>query len=63
MLAEISSQLELAPSTVSHHVHTLAHAGLIGMTRAGKCIRLTMIDAGYKKLEQLFIPQLVQRKL
>lgn len=57
MLAEVSSQLELAPSTVSHHVHTLVHAGLIGLKKAGKSIRLTMIDAGDKKLEQLFNSQ------
>jgi len=35
----------------------LVHAGLIGLKKAGKSIRLTMIDAGDKKLEQLFNSQ------
>lgn len=44
-VGEIAAGLDLAPSTVSHHLKELRRAGLISMTRQGRRVRCE-IDTG-----------------
>lgn len=40
MCGELNAQCEVSAATISHHLHDLEEAGLIGMRREGRAMRL-----------------------
>jgi DNA-binding transcriptional ArsR family regulator len=48
---ELSRRLGLAPSTVSHHLAVLHHAGLVSRTRDGREVHYCRTDAGERLLD------------
>jgi len=53
-VGDLDSQLEIAPSTLSHHLKELNRAGLINMKREGKQIFCSVNTDRLKQLQQLF---------
>ena len=53
-VGELSDDLELAPSTISHHLKELNRAGLIQMERQGKNVMCWIEPAVLEQLEQFF---------
>jgi ArsR family transcriptional regulator len=60
-VGDLGRDLELAPSTVSHHIKELRHAGLIRVERKGKSVVCWVDDQALRALklffEQSMIPQ------
>jgi DNA-binding transcriptional ArsR family regulator len=46
-----SRALRMAPSTVSHHLGVLLHAGLVARTRAGRSVLYRRTGAGQRLLD------------
>lgn len=53
-VGELSEDLALAPSTISHHLKELNRAGLIQMERQGKNVMCWIEPAVLEQLEQFF---------
>ena len=48
---DLSRQLQLAPSTVSHHLAVLLGSGLVSRTRRGRSVLYARTDAGQRLIE------------
>lgn len=53
-VGELGKELNVAPSTVSHHIRELSRAGLIKTERCGQSIRCWVDPATVKELELFF---------
>jgi ArsR family transcriptional regulator len=53
-VGEISKGLELAPSTISHHLKELRHAGLVQAERKGQMIECSVNAEAIKQLRDFF---------
>lgn len=53
-VGELGKELDIVPSTVSHHIKELQHAGLIRMKRAGQRIECWVDAEVLKELGQFF---------
>lgn len=54
-ISEIGAELEIAPSTLSHHVKELANAGLVSTERQGKNILCRIDSDKVNQLADFFI--------
>ncbi len=54
-VGDLSSQLSIASSTLSHHLKELHHAGLIEMQRQGKQIFCSINPSTLAEVSTLFI--------
>lgn len=61
-VGELGSDLNIAPSTVSHHIKELHRAGLIKMERSGQSI-LCCVDGDTLKDLQRFLGESLQKTL
>lgn len=52
-VGDLSQGLDLAPSTVSHHLKELRRTGLISMTRRGRKVECTINAGALKELSAL----------
>jgi len=52
-VGELGEDLDIAPSTISHHIKELRHAGLIRMERHGQTIRCSVAPEALHDLAQL----------
>ncbi len=50
VVGEIQDELDIPPSTLSHHLDALQREGLVGVTREGKFLRYRADAAGLKEL-------------
>ena len=55
-VGELDSQLDIAASTLSHHLKELHRAGLIHMKRDGKQVFCSVNTDIMRQLHQLFLP-------
>ncbi len=53
-MGELSSELDIAPSTVSHHLKELTRAGLIATQRCGREVRCWVEPAVLRELGGFF---------
>lgn len=53
-VGELAAELDIAPSTVSHHLKELTHAGLIATERCGREIRCWVEPDVLRELGALF---------
>ena len=53
-VGDLDQQLDIAPSTLSHHLKELNHAGLIRMQRAGKQVLCSVNPDTLDQLRSLF---------
>jgi ArsR family transcriptional regulator len=53
-VGELGKNLKIAPSTVSHHIKELNHAGLIVLKRSGQSIQCRVEPKTLKELEDIF---------
>lgn len=53
-VGDLAPQLDIAPSTLSHHLKELNHAGLIDMRREGKQIFCSVNTGMLKEIRVLF---------
>lgn len=56
-VGEIGDELEVAPSTVSHHLKELRRAGLIHMERKGRNIECWVEPGTLRGLAAFFVPE------
>ncbi|MES9992858.1 MAG: metalloregulator ArsR/SmtB family transcription factor [Candidatus Thiodiazotropha sp.] len=56
-VGELGEGMEIAPSTLSHHLKALHHAGLIEMERQGKQINCWIDPLVLERLSGFFNPQ------
>lgn len=50
VVGEIQEELDIPPSTLSHHLDGLQRVGLVGVTREGKYLRYRADAAGLREL-------------
>lgn len=50
VVGEIQEELDIPPSTLSHHLDALQREGLVGVTREGKYLRYRADAAGLRDL-------------
>ena len=53
-VGELAAELDVAPSTVSHHLKELIHAGLIATERCGREIRCWVEPRVLRELGEFF---------
>ncbi len=53
-VGEIAQELDLAPSTVSHHIKELHHSGLIEMERQGQSVHCWVVPEAVREIEAFF---------
>ena len=53
-VGEIAQELDLAPSTVSHHIKELHHSGLIEMERQGQSVQCWVVPEAVGEIEAFF---------
>ncbi len=53
-VGEIAQDLNLAPSTVSHHIKELYRAGLLAMERQGRSVRCSVVPEMVQELAEFF---------
>jgi len=54
-VGELVSQLDVAPSTVSHHIKELHNAGLIRIRRSGQTVQCCVDEATLRELQQYLL--------
>jgi ArsR family transcriptional regulator len=52
-VGELGQDLDIAPSTISHHIKELRHAGLIQMERRGQTIQCSIPREAFRDLTEL----------
>ncbi|MCG7952013.1 MAG: metalloregulator ArsR/SmtB family transcription factor [Candidatus Thiodiazotropha endolucinida] len=56
-VGQLGEGMQIAPSTLSHHLKALHYAGLIEMERQGKRVNCWIDPGVLDKLSEFFIPQ------
>lgn len=56
-VGELGESIDVAPSTLSHHVKELRRAGLIRMERSGKNIKCSLNTEALKFIQSFLSPQ------
>ena len=56
-VSELGSSLDVAPSTLSHHIKELHHAGLLHMERRGQHVDCWVVPQQVDALRRFFDPQ------
>jgi len=55
-VGDLSQDLHIVPSTISHHIKELRHAGLIRMKRKGQRVECSIDPEAIAALQGFFVP-------